>query len=107
MVEGASIDKSAHSNDITGVMSEMEGFEKAFDDAIQYAKKHKDTLVVATADHSTGGLTIGKDKGYEWNPQSIKSMKHSGSYMTEKLLKVKTLKKLLMKVMDLNFHKMI
>ena len=28
MVEGASIDKSAHSNDITGVMSEMEGFEK-------------------------------------------------------------------------------
>ncbi|WP_251649500.1 alkaline phosphatase, partial [Staphylococcus aureus] len=39
MVEGASIDKSAHSNDITGVMSEMEGFEKAFDDAIQYAKK--------------------------------------------------------------------
>ncbi|WP_103252567.1 alkaline phosphatase [Staphylococcus aureus] len=87
MVEGASIDKSAHSNDITGVMSEMEGFEKAFDDAIQYAKKHKDTLVVATADHSTGGLTIGKDKGYEWNPQPIKSMKHSGSYMTEKMAK--------------------
>ncbi|GBW63624.1 alkaline phosphatase [Staphylococcus aureus] len=84
---GASIDKSAHSNDITGVMSEMEGFEKAFDDAIQYAKKHKDTLVVATADHSTGGLTIGKDKGYEWNPQPIKSMKHSGSYMTEKMAK--------------------
>ncbi|EMM6504485.1 alkaline phosphatase [Staphylococcus aureus] len=83
----ASIDKSAHSNDITGVMSEMEGFEKAFDDAIQYAKKHKDTLVVATADHSTGGLTIGKDKGYEWNPQPIKSMKHSGSYMTEKMAK--------------------
>ncbi|MCP8622075.1 alkaline phosphatase, partial [Acinetobacter baumannii] len=87
MVEGASIDKSAHSNDITGVMSEMEGFEKAFDDAIQYAKKHKDTLVIATADHSTGGLTIGKDKGYEWNPQPIKSMKHSASYMTEKMAK--------------------
>ncbi len=25
-------------------MSEMEGFEKAFDDAIQYAKKHEDSL---------------------------------------------------------------
>lgn len=87
MVEGASIDKSAHVNDITGVMSEMEGFEKTFDDAIQYAKSHKDTLVVATADHSTGGLTIGKDKGYEWNPQAIKSMKHSGSYMTEQIVK--------------------
>ncbi|MEM5613549.1 alkaline phosphatase [Staphylococcus pseudintermedius] len=30
MVEGASIDKQGHANDITGVMSEMEGFEKAF-----------------------------------------------------------------------------
>lgn len=28
-----------------------------------------------------------KDKGYEWNPQPIKSMKHSGSYMTEKMAK--------------------
>lgn len=31
MVEGASIDKSGHPNDVTGVMSEMQGFEKAFD----------------------------------------------------------------------------
>ena len=28
MVEGASIDKAAHPNDVTGVMSEMGGFEK-------------------------------------------------------------------------------
>jgi hypothetical protein len=32
-------------NDITGVMSEMSGFETAFDNAINYAKTHKDTLV--------------------------------------------------------------
>ena len=29
-------------------MSEMSGFETAFDNAINYAKTHKDTLVVAT-----------------------------------------------------------
>ena len=40
--------KAAHPNDITGVMSEMSGFETAFDNAINYAKTHKDTLVVAT-----------------------------------------------------------
>ncbi len=28
MVEGASIDKAGHPNDVTGVMSEMNGFEK-------------------------------------------------------------------------------
>ena len=51
-----------HTNDITGVMSEMSGFETAFDNAINYAKTHKDTLVVATADHSTGGLSTAKVK---------------------------------------------
>ena len=43
-------------------MSEMGGFEKAFQNAIDYSNKHKDTLVVATADHSTGGLSIAKGK---------------------------------------------
>ncbi|REI01127.1 alkaline phosphatase, partial [Staphylococcus felis] len=85
MVEGASIDKAAHANDVTGVMSEMGGFEKAFDDAIAYAKEHEDTLVVATADHSTGGLTIAKGKDYIWDASAIHNMKHSGQWMTEQI----------------------
>ncbi|MDG0843554.1 alkaline phosphatase [Staphylococcus equorum] len=87
MVEGASIDKAGHPNDVTGVMSEMEGFEKSFDYAMNYAKEHKDTLVVATADHSTGGLSIAKGEDYLWNPQVIHAMKHSGTYMTEQIAK--------------------
>ncbi|WP_436854672.1 alkaline phosphatase [Staphylococcus caeli] len=85
MVEGASIDKSGHPNDITGVMSEMQGFEKAFDYATTYAKENPDTLIVATADHSTGGLSIAKGKDYVWNPDAIHSMKHSGAYMTKQI----------------------
>ena len=85
MVEGASIDKQGHANDITGVMSEMSGFESAFENAMKYAQKHPDTLVVATADHSTGGLTIGKGKDYKWDPKAIQSMKHSGKWMAEEI----------------------
>lgn len=85
MVEGASIDKAAHPNDVTGVMSEMGGFEKAFQNSIDYAKTNKDTLVVATADHSTGGMTIAKGKDYKWNPEAIHKMKHSGMYMTKEI----------------------
>ena len=70
-------------------MSEMSGFDKAFQNAIDYAKNHKDTLVVATADHSTGGLSIAKGKDYVWNPDAIHKMKHSGSYMTEQIAKGK------------------
>ncbi|EKU48496.1 alkaline phosphatase [Staphylococcus massiliensis] len=89
MVEGASIDKSAHPNDITGVMSEMEGFEKAFENATNYAKQNPDTLVVATADHSTGGLSMAKGKEYRWDPEYIRQMKHSGSYMTDQIIEGK------------------
>lgn len=85
MVEGASIDKQGHSNDVTGVMSEMEAFEKAFANAIDYAKANPDTLVVATADHSTGGLSMGEGGIYEWNPVPIQQMKHSGKWMTEQI----------------------
>lgn len=85
MVEGASIDKQGHANDVTGVMSEMQSYEKAFKHAIQYANEHPDTLVVSTADHSTGGLSMGKDGEYNWKPEPIRQMKHSGRWMIEQI----------------------
>ncbi|MCE4966505.1 alkaline phosphatase [Staphylococcus chromogenes] len=85
MVEGASIDKQGHANDVTGVMSEMESYEKAFEQAIAYANNHPDTLVVSTADHSTGGLSMGKDGEYNWKPEPIRQMKHSGRWMVEQI----------------------
>src|SRR5699024_5332166 len=63
-----------------------EGFEKSFDYAMNYAKENPDTLVVATADHSTGGLSIAKGEEYLWNPEVIHQMKHSGMYMTEQIV---------------------
>ncbi len=95
MVEGASIDKSGHPNDVTGVMSEMSGFEKSFEYAMNYAKDNPDTLVVATADHSTGGMSIAKGKDYVWNPDAIHQMKHSGKYMTEEISKGKNVEKVI------------
>ena len=83
-------------------MSEMGGFEKAFQNAIDYSNKHKDTLVVATADHSTGGLSIAKGKDYVWNPEAIHKMKHSGSYMTKQIADGKDPEKLLTTAMVSN-----
>lgn len=85
MVEGASIDKQGHANDVTGVMSEMKSYEKAFEHAIQYANEHPETLVISTADHSTGGLSMGKDGEYNWKPEPIRQMKHSGRWMVEQI----------------------
>ena len=102
MVEGASIDKSGHPNDITGVSQKWADL-KSFQNAIDYSNKHKDTLVVATADHSTGGLSIAKGKDYVWNPEAIHKMKHSGSYMTKQIADGKDPEKLLTTAMVSNF----
>ncbi len=58
MVEGAKIDSYAHENDIGGVISEGIGFDKAITEALKFADRNTGTLVIITADHETGGLTI-------------------------------------------------
>lgn len=60
MVEGARIDKSAHSNDFPAVVREVLDFDKAVEAAIRFAEKDGHTLVIISADHETGALTIRK-----------------------------------------------
>lgn len=95
MVEGASIDKTAHANDVIGVMSEMDGFNKAFENAMSYAENRDDTLVIATADHSTDGMTIGSGEEYKWNPDAIHKMNKSGAHMTEQIAEGKDVEKVI------------
>ncbi len=58
MVEGSQVDFSSHDNDVNGTVAEALDFEKALAVALDFAKKHKNTLVVVTADHETGGLSL-------------------------------------------------
>ena len=58
MVEGSLIDGMGHGNDAQAQQREMLSFMKAVEVAVDYAAAHKDTLVVVTADHGTGGLTL-------------------------------------------------
>lgn len=67
MVEAGRIDHGGHANDIHSVVQELLEFDEAFKSAVEYAKESGDTSVIATADHETGGLTIGRDGVYEVN----------------------------------------
>jgi len=58
MVEGSHIDKEAHSKDTLGVINEMIDFDKAIAKVLEFAKKDGNTLVIVTADHETGGMSI-------------------------------------------------
>lgn len=58
MVEGSQIDWGGHANDIQYVVDEMLDFDRSIAEVLQFAAKDKNTLVVVTADHETGGLAI-------------------------------------------------
>ena len=65
MVEGAHIDKKAHDKDEAGSAEALEEFDNAVDIALDFAKKDKHTLLIVTADHETGGVTLNEDGEYE------------------------------------------
>ncbi len=58
MVEGGEIDHKAHSNDGPGVIQQFRDFDAAVGVALTFARKNKNTLVIVTADHETGGLAV-------------------------------------------------
>lgn len=63
MVEGAQIDKFSHKNNFDGATAQLVEFSKAVQVALDFAAEDGDTLVVVTADHETGGITLNEATG--------------------------------------------
>ncbi|WP_144392942.1 alkaline phosphatase [Pleionea sediminis] len=95
MVEGSQIDWASHDNDVAGMLHEMDDFNKAIASAIKFAEKEGDTLVLITADHETGGLSVGRrienDSHYKFNANPVKNMKKSLNSYTDEVLTTKSL----------------
>ncbi len=58
MVEGSQIDWGGHANDAAYLISELLDFDQTLGVALDFAKQHKNTLVIVTADHETGGYAL-------------------------------------------------
>lgn len=58
MVEGSFIDSGGHGNNTVQVVEEVLDLDKAVGKALDFAAKDGNTLVIVTADHETGGMTI-------------------------------------------------
>ncbi|NNC95795.1 MAG: alkaline phosphatase [Chitinophagales bacterium] len=72
MVEGSQIDWAAHDASPEGVVLETIDFDRAIGEALNFAEKDGNTLVVVTADHETGGYAIiPEDDGEGWNYENI------------------------------------
>lgn len=58
MVEGSQIDWAEHALDGPWTVAETLDFDEAVGEARRYAAGRDDTLVIVTADHETGGLSV-------------------------------------------------
>ena len=60
MGEGGIIDWASHENRTMSTVENMLDFDAAINVAYEFYKKHpEETLIIVTADHETGGLTLG------------------------------------------------
>lgn len=58
MVEGSQIDWGGHAESTIYVAEEMLDFDQVIGEALEFAAKDKETLVIITADHETGGMAL-------------------------------------------------
>ena len=56
MIEGGQIDWAGHNNDAGRLLHELLRFDDAIQSVYEWAENRKDTLVIITADHETGGF---------------------------------------------------
>ncbi|WP_404344000.1 alkaline phosphatase [Pseudoalteromonas mariniglutinosa] len=92
MIEGSQIDWCGHANDIACAMAEMDDFAKSIEKAKAYVDKNPDTLLVITADHSTGGLSLGAHGQYKWETEVVKGIKATAGKISDALLATENLK---------------
>lgn len=86
LVEGSQVDWGAHDNSVVDVISEMEGFIKAVERVLDFARKNSDTLVIITADHETGGMALGRDGIYRWDARPLHGVVHTPAWMAQQFV---------------------
>lgn len=85
MVEGGKIDWACHSNDAATAFNEVKDMDDAIKVAYEFYKKHpKETLIVVTADHETGGIVLGTGK-YELNLKALQYQKRSVDELSQRI----------------------
>ena len=85
-IEGGMIDHSCHNNDAASTIQEVLDFDQTIRLAYEFYKKHpKETLIVITADHETGGMSMGTG-GYELRYKHLSAQKCSTPVLSKKVL---------------------
>ena len=83
MIEGGKVDYAGHANDAATCFQEVNDMAKSVDLALAFLARHpKETLILITADHETGGLMLGSGR-YEMHPERLAGQHASVDALTD------------------------
>jgi alkaline phosphatase len=71
MVEASRIDHAGHSNDAAAHLHDILAYNEAVAVALEKARTDGNTLFVSVSDHETGGMSLGIDGVYAWDPAAL------------------------------------
>ena len=75
---GGKVDYACHAVDGATILAEVEAVDRCVEIALEFYKKHpKETLIVVTSDHETGGLVMAPNNVYSINLQALQYQKVS------------------------------
>ncbi|MFO1390398.1 alkaline phosphatase [Cellvibrio sp.] len=86
MLEASQIDWCGHANDIACAMGEMRDMAETMKIIKQFIDANPNTILVATADHSTGGLSLGAKGRYQWEARVVRNIKATAPSIARQLL---------------------
>lgn len=82
MIEAARIDHAAHDNDAAGTLHDVLAYDEALAVALEFIEDGN-TLLVAVADHETGGMSLGRQGVYDWYPSVLSRVRSSHGPMVQ------------------------
>lgn len=91
MIEGSRIDHAGHYNDPAAQVIEVLAYDKAFSAVVEFiARSNTKSVLVATSDHETGGLSTAKQLNsqypeYLWYPEILANASNSAEYLSRQL----------------------
>lgn len=94
MIEGGKIDWACHNNDAATAFNEVIDMNEAIKAAYEFYQKHpKETLIVVTADHETGGLGLGNGS-YQLHLKKISEQEQSTERLSDEITRMRRMRRI-------------
>lgn len=86
MVEASRIDHAGHNNDAAAHLHDILAYNEAMETVLDAAQRQGNTLVVSVSDHETGGMSLGRDGVYAWDPAALGRVQASHGSILQRAL---------------------